>query len=467
MEFIEIANLFEKLENTSKRLEKTLLLRDFFSKNPKTTPILFDCIAGNYQREIGKKSLGISIKTTIEVLSFVTQTSQKEIEKKFNKQGDIGLVAEEIIQNKKQNTLHTKKLQFQDILKAFNNISNKTGSKSNSFKKEELSNLFLKTNDKNEAKYLARFIIDDFRIGVSKGALKDAITHTIFPKINSLHTICQECGYINFSTQSCIKCRTKIDLQKQKELIEKSYTHHDCKIPKEVKNLKNYIPIRDEEQKIAYILRTTKNEDFITVNSPREIFNTFQNIIEKQYNILNSFQKLVEKCNKSKEECLNTQLELHRPILSMLGTRLENVNEIFETFKAPVFLDFKYDGLRVQIHNENGKVTLFSRNLENITNQFPEIIDFIKTNFPKQKFILDSECVGIDVNTNKYLPFQTLSRRILTKDVSSVQNIKIIVKAFDILYLDGETLIDKPFKQRREILENLFLNRELRQKKQI
>ena len=67
MKFIEIAKVFERLEKTSKRLEKVLILRDFLLANPKQGPTIFDIIAGNYQREIDKKTLGISLKTIFSV----------------------------------------------------------------------------------------------------------------------------------------------------------------------------------------------------------------------------------------------------------------------------------------------------------------------------------------------------------------------------------------------------------------
>jgi DNA ligase-1 len=149
----------------------------------------------------------------------------------------------------------------------------------------------------------------------------------------------------------------------------------------------------------------------------------------------------------------------------MLGTRVNSFEEAFEIVGKPAFADFKYDGLRVQIHNYKGKVKLFSRNLEDITTQFPEIINFIKQNFSDLSFILDSECVGYDYKNKKFLPFQTLSKRIMKKEINENLHINITVKIFDILYLKDETLIKKPYKERREILENLFLNRKIIQNK--
>jgi DNA ligase-1 len=148
----------------------------------------------------------------------------------------------------------------------------------------------------------------------------------------------------------------------------------------------------------------------------------------------------------------------------MLGTRKNTIKESLELTGTPAFLDYKYDGLRVQIHNKKGEIELFSRNLDNITKQFPEVVEFIKDNFSDLSFVLDTECVGYDFDKEEFLEFQILSRRILTKEISVVSHINVVVKAFDILYLNGKTLIDVNYEKRREILEGIFINRELVQK---
>jgi len=109
MDFIEIATLFEQVEKRNKRLEKILLLRDFLLKYKDIIPqnnlikkkslqhkeahLVFDIIAGNFQREIDKKTLGISLKTIFGVLSFLSKTTSPQIESLFNRIGDVGEVA--------------------------------------------------------------------------------------------------------------------------------------------------------------------------------------------------------------------------------------------------------------------------------------------------------------------------------------------------------------------------------------
>lgn len=467
MDFITIAYLFESLQNTSKRLEKIMMLRDFYLNNPKEAPIIFDIIAGNYQREIGKKSLGISTKTLIDVIHFVSKIDSKTLERQFNEKGDIGEVAKSINCYEKQTSLHSSTLTINGILQAFDKISKKTGSNSNKFKKEILGELFICANKDLELKYLARLLVDDLRIGVSQGVLKEAVVHSIFPNIVSIDTVCNHCHYISISSSKCFSCGSSIDMKNQNAIVEEVFTLHYCRTPKDTIGLENFIKTRDFNEQLAYILRTTKPSEFIVAQNPRELYSAFLNNFEKYYNCINNFQKVIATLKNNLESVLEVEIIPHKPVLSMLGTNTSSIEQAFEHTGKPSLFDYKYDGLRIQIHNQQGTITLFSRNLDDITKQFPEIVTFIKENFSDLTFVLDSECVGYNVEKQTFLPFQTLSRRILTKDVSSVSGICVVVKIFDILYLNGDTLIDTPYSTRRDMMESLFIGRELIQRKEI
>ena len=92
---------------------------------------------------------------------------------------------------------------------------------------------------------------------------------------------------------------------------------------------------------------------------------------------------------------------------------------IFKRFEGKKFTcEYKYDGLRGQVHYFNDTVSIYSRSLENMTDQYPDIVTFVKENFAGLgSFILDSEIVAIDAERNRILPFQVLSTR-RRKDVA-------------------------------------------------
>lgn len=463
MEFSYICQVFEELEKKSKRLEKILLLRDFLENDKKEGKIVFDIIAGNYQREINKKSIGISLKTIFSVISFISKTSESEVEKLFNKVGDLGGVCMQVLKSKKQTGLFNRRLTLKDILSAFETISKTSGTNSNKIKKEILSNLFLLAQTDLEHKFLARLLIDDLRIGVSEGVLKEAAVNMYFPKIIGINLMCFKCSYLNLNLKECMKCKTKLELPEQSELFARKYSVVELETPKKETSLKDY-NIEYEINPVEFALRRDREKYVLKTSNPREIYNIFLNSFEMKYNLINSFSKVLKELDENLSNILNLKIIVGNPIRSMLGTRSNSVKQSFEMTSRPALLDYKYDGLRVQIHNNYGEVRLFSRNLDEITKQFPEVVEFIKNNFSDLSFVVDSECVGYDFDKQEFLPFQVLSRRILTKNVSEVSHINVVVKAFDLLYLNEETLINDKYSKRRELLETIFLNRKLKQK---
>lgn len=463
MKFIEIANLFESLQNKSKRLDKILILRDFYLNNKKDTPLVFDVMVGNFQRTINKKTIGISLKTIFDVISFVSKASVNDVEKRFNKIGDVGLLAVEFLSEGKQKSLFDNKLNFDDIISSFEEISKTKGTNSNKIKKERLSKLFLSAKEDVEYKFLARLLIDDLRIGVSIGVLKEACVNSFFPKLLGAHKYCYSCNFFNLNNDKCLKCSKKID-DNQEELISKRYKLVEVDTPKGEVGLGDFIGEYKDVDLIKFMLRIDSSKYVVKHEMPREIYKRFVDFFEKKYNLINSFSLILPEISSSLLSILNVEIILGTPILSMLGTRSNTVSDSFDISGMPALVDFKYDGLRVQIHNNCGFVKLFSRNLEDITTQFPEVVDFVVDNFSDCSFVLDSECVGFDFEKQEFLDFQILSRRILRKNVEEVSHISVVVKAFDIMYFNGKTLIDENYTKRREILETLFIDRELVQK---
>jgi len=120
--------------------------------------------------------------------------------------------------------------------------------------------------------------------------------------------------------------------------------------------------------------------------------------------------------------------------------------------------EYKYDGLRGQIHYNNGKCQIYSRNLENMTQTYPDIVEFVltSTNPEVKNFIIDSEIVAINTTTQRILPFQTLSTRSRKNvDKNSIE-IQVCLYVFDILYLNDESLLKTPFIDRRKCLTTHF-----------
>ncbi|MGA1873653.1 MAG: ATP-dependent DNA ligase, partial [Thermoplasmatota archaeon] len=116
--------------------------------------------------------------------------------------------------------------------------------------------------------------------------------------------------------------------------------------------------------------------------------------------------------------------------------------------------------LRVQAHicDDNGRIMLFSRQLEDITDQFPDVVSSLRSNFKAGETILEGECVPVDPNTGEMLPFQVISRRRGRKYGldDKIEEVPVNLVLFDCLYLDGRELIDEPYLERRKAIGTSF-----------
>ena len=142
-----------------------------------------------------------------------------------------------------------------------------------------------------------------------------------------------------------------------------------------------------------------------------------------------------------------------RPVKLMLAQTAQTVDEALTEQRCKTAFEYKYDGARVQIHKQNGTVEIFSRRLTNVTESLPEIVEAVKRNIKAQSAIVEGEVVALD-SAGYPIAFQHLMRRFKrTRGVASMaQRIPLTLYLFDVLYVNGESLIAHPYLQRRRIL---------------
>ncbi len=151
-------------------------------------------------------------------------------------------------------------------------------------------------------------------------------------------------------------------------------------------------------------------------------------------------------------------LEVGRPIRPMLAEREPTLAAVLERMGGTAALEFKYDGLRVQAHVAvDGRVTLFSRRLENISLQFPELLADLPHAVTRRPCIVEGECVPIDLDTGDIQPFQLVSKRRGRKyDLEQAQvDLPVRLFLFDVLLDAGTPTYSRPFPERRAALEAL------------
>jgi DNA ligase 1 len=145
-------------------------------------------------------------------------------------------------------------------------------------------------------------------------------------------------------------------------------------------------------------------------------------------------------------------VQVGKPIRAELAERLPTAEAIIAKL-GPVLAQYKYDGFRVQIHKAGQEVAIFSRNLENLSHMFPELIAGTLAQVHAENAILDGEALAYQAASEEFLPFQETTRRRRKHQIAQVaEEIPLKAFVFDLLYKDGASLLDVPLSERLEIL---------------
>jgi len=141
----------------------------------------------------------------------------------------------------------------------------------------------------------------------------------------------------------------------------------------------------------------------------------------------------------------------------MLPVKVNELEEAFRICGKPMAVEHKYDGFRVIISNDGKKITLFTRRLDNVTKQFPDVVETVKKYVKGKNYVLDSEVVGYDFKTGKARPFEAISQRIKRKyEVDRlIKELPVEINVFDIIYYNGKSVLLDSFRKRRKLLEKI------------
>ena len=174
----------------------------------------------------------------------------------------------------------------------------------------------------------------------------------------------------------------------------------------------------------------------------------------------------------------NCKLQPGVPLKPMLAKPTKSITEVLDRFENQTFTcEYKYDGERAQIHyvakdspqqyrgpasaaakTSTGLAAIFSRNSEDLSKKYPDILAKLDSwvKLDTKSFVLDCETVAWDLVEKKVLPFQQLMSR-KKKDVKVEDvKVKVCVFAFDILFLNGESVVEKSLGERRDLIHKSF-----------
>ncbi|MFZ5366089.1 MAG: ATP-dependent DNA ligase [Patescibacteria group bacterium] len=187
--------------------------------------------------------------------------------------------------------------------------------------------------------------------------------------------------------------------------------------------------------------------------------------IEEAFNVradIGQIAKLIKE--KGLKALVGIKVSLGTPIMPALCQRLPTAEEMIKKMvlrqaQDKVAVEPKYDGTRLgvhfsRLHPRGVNVNIFTRNLENVAQMFPDITEALPKEVKAREAILDGEAIGFDPKTGKFLPFQeTIKRKRKYEVKEKAKEIPLKYFAFDILFKDGKDLLAVPFDQRRQILE--------------
>jgi len=178
--------------------------------------------------------------------------------------------------------------------------------------------------------------------------------------------------------------------------------------------------------------------------------------LEQAYNICPDVGIIAETLAKEGLKGIE-KIEVHvgRPIKMMLAQRVEVLEEVAVKIPGKVVVEGKYDGERIQVHKSKDGIQLFSRRLENITAQFPDLAEQLQKQVQAKELVLEGEVIAVDKD-GKPLPFQLLMQRRRKYGVEEyAQKIPVQLKLFDLLYCTGKSFLKESWERRNAKLQDV------------
>ncbi|KAM8963944.1 DNA ligase 1 isoform 2-T5 [Lycaon pictus] len=402
--YLAVARTFEKIEEVSARLRmvETLsnLLRSVVALSPPDLlPILYLSLNRLGPPQQGLE-LGVGDGVLLKAVAQATGRQLDSVKAEAAEKGDVGLVAENS-RSTQRLMLPPPALTAAGVFAKFRDIARLAGSASTAKKIDVIKGLFVACRH-SEARFIARALSGRLRLGLAEQSVLAALAQAV-----SLTPPGQEFppAIVDAGKGRTAEAR-KTWLEEQGMILKQTF----CEVP----DLDRIIPVLLEH----------------------------------------GLEHLPEHC----------RLSPGVPLKPMLAHPTRGVSEVLKRFEEAAFTcEYKYDGQRAQIHVlEGGEVKIFSRNQEDNTGKYPDIISRIpKIKLPSvTSFILDTEAVAWDREKKQIQPFQVLTTR-KRKEVDAAEiQVQVCLYAFDLIYLNGESLVREPLSRRRQLLRENFVETE-------
>ena len=356
MLFLEFARCCEEIEGLSGRLDMIdVISRALPGLSPEELPVFVRFIMGRIFPDWSARKLGIGPNLLYEAVGYVAGLKKDAVIEKINKTGDVGTAVEELLSKKSQISLSNQDLEIVDVYNKLISIAARSGATS---QKEKIRMVKLLIGDARplEGRYLARIMLEELRIGVGEGSVREAIA---------------------------------------------------------------------------------------------KAFSVDPALVEHAMQAINDLGEVARLARIGPEALRDVRITLFHPVRMMLAQQGSIAGMVQE--HGEVAAEFKYDGSRFQFHKQGSTGKMYSRRLEEVSAALPDVIGLLLGS-TTHDVILDGEVIAI--KDERPMPFQSVLRRFRRRhDIAEAQEeIRMVPNVFDILYLDGKTVIDLPFLERRKIL---------------
>lgn len=374
MRFDELTSYLEKIEATRGRLKLYGLLGELFNRaSAKESAAIAYLLEARLAPAFAGIQIGMGERMAEAAIAKASGQPQAQINKRYKKLGDLGLVAEAALPPKRQS-----RLTVAAVHAALLKIAATGGAGSAEKKVGQLAAL-IKAASPRAARYLVRLAVGYLRLGVGTPTIIEALA------------------------------RTEADPRAAGAAIERAY------------NLCS---------DLGLVLKTLREHGL--------------------------------------EALARFKVKVGNPVRMMMAERLPDAATIIRRL-GRCAVESKLDGIRCQVHRRRGKVDIFSRNLERLTETFPDIVEAVRSQTKATSAIIEGEAIAFDEATGEFYPFQvTVQRKRKHKIEEMALAFPLAFVVFDLLYLDGKDYTGKAYEQRRAALEKLIkADRRLRAVEQV
>ncbi|RLG14929.1 MAG: DNA ligase [Candidatus Nanohalarchaeota archaeon] len=463
MQYSELCNALEKIEKNPLQNYKIKILSELFAnaKDDEIETVVMLVLADVFPAEAGKE-LGISSGLIAQTISRAFNISKERVIDDWSKSGDLGITAQNLCKERTQTTLFSSSLTIQRVLAGLQKIAGINGTKAQGRKMDILTEL-LSSADRTEPKYLMRTVIGQLRVGISDGLVKEAILSAFYTKIFWKGLLLQKKNSKKIFEEILeLKGKRILVEEPMKEFLKKKdKKHFDMFLGANKVEIAGKEGIQKRFDEKGFFLENSSIDICIVedMDFGNELKASVAGKIDRAYQVTNNLAMIAKISKEEGEKGLDKlEMQLFCPIKVMLAQKAKSFEDAFERVGVPAAIEYKYDGMRMQIHKSGDEVQLYTRMLENVTKQFPEIREVIVKNAKCNNCVIEGEAVGIDPKTGKYIPFQYISRRIKRKhNIDELaKEIPVILHIFDITFYEGKPCLNLPFKERREIIEKII-----------